>query len=67
MAAAIIAALAAAVLTEENSRRTANHADSVAAAGIRKNSAMQDEANKRLNKTISDARASTPEDASQTQ
>lgn len=62
-----LVALAAAVATEENGRRTANKADSVAAAGIRKNGAMQEEANKRLNKTISDAKASTSDDARKTQ
>lgn len=59
--------VAAAAASAYNTKKTADHADHVAADGIRRNGAMQEEANKRLNKTISDARKSTPDDERQTQ
>jgi hypothetical protein len=60
---AMIAMAAAALLTEENNRRTANKADAVTSAGIRKQAKNQEEVNKRLNKTVQDVKDSTAEPA----
>jgi hypothetical protein len=61
----VLAGIAAAA-SAYNTDQTAKHADHVAADGIRRNSALQEDTNKRLNKTISDARKSTPDDERKT-
>jgi hypothetical protein len=57
-----VVALVAAAATAYNTDQTAKHQDQNAAAGIRHQNAIQDEANRRILSTIADARKSTSDD-----